>query len=165
MNVKGWIARFEGTPAEDEIDWAAPLDLPEVQREPLGRSLAIFQLGESGTGRTLRTYAGRIRGRKEFAGYERALELFVQEEHRHVAAAPRTKEVHLAERGWEEGSGDLVAHGADYSGWGFPSGAAGPCGARPAAGVGGAVPGLDFVPGVGEKNSRGQRNGLARAGS
>jgi len=85
VNVAKWIRRFEGNTAEEEVDWEGPLEMAEELRVALGDSLAIFQLGETGTGSTLRRYVERVRGMDGFAGYEKALEKFVCEEHRHAA--------------------------------------------------------------------------------
>lgn len=107
MNVQQWIRRFAGNRAEEEIDWDAPLEMPDEVRVPLARSLAIFQLGETGTGSTLRRYAEKVGGRAEFAGYGEALQAFVNEEHRHagmLAKMVKRLDGTLLEKQWSNGT-------------------------------------------------------------
>ncbi len=87
MNVQRWIVRFLRNRHEDEVDWNAPVQLPEAVCEPLAKSLAVFQLGETGDGGTLRRYAQRTNHWKGFEDYEEALDLFVKEENRHAAVS------------------------------------------------------------------------------
>jgi hypothetical protein len=84
MKVGKWLAHFRGNRAPVEVDWSAPLELPSGQRDALAGSLAVFQLGETGTGGTLRRYAVRSREWAGFQGYEEALGLFIAEENRHA---------------------------------------------------------------------------------
>ncbi|MGJ8697554.1 MAG: ferritin family protein [Verrucomicrobiaceae bacterium] len=84
MNVQRWIDRFQGNSGEEEIDWDAPVELGEREREALAGSLAIFQLGESGEGATLFRYAERVAKRPGFEDYPEGLRLFIEEEHRHA---------------------------------------------------------------------------------
>lgn len=84
MQTEKWILHFEqnrGTYAEP--DWSKPCDLIPQIREPLARSLAIFQLGESGEGTTIRRYAKKLEHLHGFHRYDEALELFVREEQHH----------------------------------------------------------------------------------
>ncbi|NNM30684.1 MAG: ferritin-like domain-containing protein, partial [Akkermansiaceae bacterium] len=85
MDVQRWIRHFEGNRGRLEADWRAPVTLPAEVKAPVAASLAIFQLGETGDGGTLRRYAARLRGRPGFEGYEEALDMFVKEENRHAA--------------------------------------------------------------------------------
>ena len=87
MNTQHWITHFEQNaivtrritlPVE-------PCKLPEQIRKPLARSIAIFQLGESGGGTRLRRYARKIAPLEQFRGYMRAMDLFVAEEQGHAA--------------------------------------------------------------------------------
>ena len=73
MNVQRWIARFERNRKPDLVDWDCPVTLPSSKGEPLAESLAVFQLGDTGDGGTLRRYAQRLRGRPGFENYEQAL--------------------------------------------------------------------------------------------
>lgn len=84
MDVQKWISHFEGNHKNDQIDWEEKCDLSEEIREPLARSLAIFQLGESGSGSALFRFAKRLEGNPFFPNYEKALRAFIAEEHRHA---------------------------------------------------------------------------------
>jgi hypothetical protein len=63
--------------------------LPEAIRAPIARSLAVFQLGESGGGTRLKRYAKVIAPLTQFTGYQRAIDLFVAEEQSHAALLGR----------------------------------------------------------------------------
>jgi len=58
--------------------------LPDSIRVPLARSLAIFQLGESGGGTRLMRYVRRVVGEDRLRGYEEAVRLFIEEEQYHA---------------------------------------------------------------------------------
>jgi hypothetical protein len=78
-----WLQHFEGNRAgRPEPDWARPSPFPAEVTARLSRSLAHFQLGESGEGTTLLAEA-----RRAWAGdadYVAALALFVAEEQEHA---------------------------------------------------------------------------------
>lgn len=57
--------------------------LPDSTRLPLARSLAIFQLGESGGGSRLMRYVRRVVHEDRLRGYEEAVQLFIEEEQYH----------------------------------------------------------------------------------
>lgn len=57
--------------------------LPDVVRVPLARSLAIFQLGESGGGTRLMRYVRQVVSEKSLHGYEQSVRLFIEEEQYH----------------------------------------------------------------------------------
>ncbi len=57
--------------------------LPDSVRLPLVRSLAIFQLGESGGGTRLMRYVRRVVNAEQLAGYENSVGLFIEEEQYH----------------------------------------------------------------------------------
>lgn len=84
MKAERWIRRFQANRERERLDWDAPVELPSGQRVALARSLAVFQLGETGEGTCLRRYGERTRGWAGFEGYEVALDLFVKEENRHA---------------------------------------------------------------------------------
>lgn len=63
--------------------------LPGAIREPVARSLAIFQLGESGGGTRLMKIVRRVVPDHLLPGYERAVGLFVAEEQYHAAMLER----------------------------------------------------------------------------
>lgn len=92
MNTQGWIEHFErNTKLNDELVLPqAPCVLPEETRMPLARSLATFQLGESGGGTRLRRYTRSIAPLENLKGYQRAVDLFVMEEQSHAALLART---------------------------------------------------------------------------
>lgn len=89
MNARHWIDRFAANRSEEQIDWESPLVMPESVRRSLAKSLAVFQLGETGTGGTLRRCAEKVRGDRAFEGYEQALQAFINEEHRHAGLLAR----------------------------------------------------------------------------
>lgn len=91
MNTAYWINHFQtNTRRNDSMQLpACPSELPDAIRLPLGRSLAIFQLGESGGGSRLKRYARQITPLDQFAGYQRAIDLFVAEEQSHAALLGR----------------------------------------------------------------------------
>lgn len=88
MNIPNWIQYFERNRTSfDE----PPLDpdaspLPDGLRIPLARSLAVFQLGETGGGTRLMRYVRKaLRHKPEvLEGYDLAVRLFVAEEQRHA---------------------------------------------------------------------------------
>ncbi len=90
MNACEWIQYYENhrqRHATLAYDWrAAPL--PDRERsdiKALAESLAIFQLGESGGGTRLRRYTEALStADPAFAGYSRAVELFIREENAHA---------------------------------------------------------------------------------
>lgn len=92
MNTQHWIKHFETNTRLNH-----GLELPDTEcvlaeeiREPLARSLAIFQLGESGGGTRLRRYTRSIASLENLRGYQRAVDLFVAEEQSHAALLART---------------------------------------------------------------------------
>jgi len=92
MNTQHWISHFE---ANTRLNHALHLpdtacDLPDHVRSPLARSLAIFQLGESGGGTRLRRYTRSITSLENLQGYQRAVDLFVAEEQSHATLLART---------------------------------------------------------------------------
>lgn len=91
MNTQRWITHFENNAAVTRRITLpdTPCELPENIREPLARSIAIFQLGESGGGTRLRRYARKIAPLEQFRGYMRAMDLFVAEEQGHAALLAR----------------------------------------------------------------------------
>src|SRR5882757_8912105 len=78
-----WLAYFERNRLHrPEPDWHRPTPFPGQVTAPLARSLAHFQLGESGEGTTLLTEARRTWA--DDADYVAALRLFVAEEQEHA---------------------------------------------------------------------------------
>ncbi|WP_395752028.1 hypothetical protein [Prosthecobacter sp.] len=91
MNTQHWISHFE---ANTRLNHALPLPdtactLPELDRVAIARSIAIFQLGESGGGTRLRRYTHSIASLECLKGYQRAVDLFVAEEQSHAALLAR----------------------------------------------------------------------------
>ncbi|WP_206170856.1 ferritin-like domain-containing protein [Phragmitibacter flavus] len=87
MNTKSWIEHFE----RNQFGFVEPVTvpggsrLPELVRKPLARSLAVFQLGESGGGTRLMRYVRQTVAEEDgFTGYERAVQYFVAEEQNHA---------------------------------------------------------------------------------
>jgi hypothetical protein len=92
MNTQHWINHFEtNTRLNRELQLPeTPCELPDQTREALARSIAIFQLGESGGGTRLRRYTRSIASLENLKGYQRAVDLFVAEEQSHAALLART---------------------------------------------------------------------------
>lgn len=92
MDTQHWISHFEtNTRLNHEMTLPEQAcDLPEKTRAALARSLAIFQLGESGGGTRLRRYTRSIAALESLQGYQRAVDLFVAEEQSHAALLART---------------------------------------------------------------------------
>lgn len=91
MNTASWIHHFEtNTPLNHHLPLPdVPMLLPEDIRQPLAESLAVFQLGESGGGSRLRRYAREVAPLENFRGYQRAVDLFIEEEQSHAALLAR----------------------------------------------------------------------------
>ena len=91
MNTQYWINHYEAnTCLNDTMKLPdEPCVLPEAIRAPIARSLAVFQLGESGGGTRLKRYAKVIAPLTQFTGYQRAIDLFVAEEQSHAALLGR----------------------------------------------------------------------------
>lgn len=87
MNTQYWIQHFTaGTQQNQELRLPeGACLLPEAQRAALARSLAVFQLGESGGGTRLRRYTHSIAALENLRGYQRAVDRFVAEEQSHAA--------------------------------------------------------------------------------
>lgn len=85
MNTQYWIQYFQSNaPVHDQIQFEGQTHrLPESIRVPLTQSLAVFQLGESGSGSRLRRYAREVAPLENYRGYQRAIDLFVCEEQAH----------------------------------------------------------------------------------
>jgi hypothetical protein len=86
MNTTHWIKHFlanRGTfnPPTMPPDGSALLD---DKKRPLRDSLAIFQLGESGGGTRLMRYVRLVVPEERLPGYERAVQLFIEEEQWHA---------------------------------------------------------------------------------
>lgn len=92
MNTQHWINHFEtNTRLNHDMKLPEePCTLPEPHREAIARSIAIFQLGESGGGTRLRRYTRSIASLENLKGYQRAVDLFVAEEQSHAALLART---------------------------------------------------------------------------
>ena len=102
MNARRWMDWFEqnrlGRP---EPEWHVPCPTAPAARAALARSLAHFQLGESGDGRHLLAAARETW--PDDAAYLAALETFLGEEHAHAALLARLVERHggsLVRRHW-----------------------------------------------------------------
>lgn len=85
MNTQAWIHHYQtNTAVHDQIRFEdLTCSLPDSIREPVVKSLAVFQLGESGGGSRLRRYAREVAPLENYRGYQRAIDLFVCEEQAH----------------------------------------------------------------------------------
>ncbi|NNE92518.1 MAG: ferritin-like domain-containing protein, partial [Verrucomicrobiales bacterium] len=83
MNAKRWITHFEeNRHAWEEPDWTAETALAgDWRRHLLAKSLATFQLGESGGGTRLKRFVKQSGVTED---YQMAVDLFVAEEQRHA---------------------------------------------------------------------------------
>lgn len=80
-----WIGYFERRACDSsELPWSLMVRLSEEERQRVLPSIAIFQLGESGEGRHLFQVAEEWSRRSGDQDYVAALNLFIQEEHRHA---------------------------------------------------------------------------------
>jgi hypothetical protein len=76
-----WVKAFEVNKEQrPEIAWDAPLSAAPFPRDALLKSLATFQLGESGQGDHIRRRAER----QHHPAYADAIDMFVAEEQRHA---------------------------------------------------------------------------------
>ncbi|MEM7681527.1 MAG: ferritin-like domain-containing protein [Planctomycetota bacterium] len=81
-----WVEHFaRNTPRWDRVPAARQDELSACDRLTIARSIAEFQVGESGQGRTLRRLAGLHARRRADPAYAQAMELFVVEEQRHAS--------------------------------------------------------------------------------
>lgn len=91
MDTQKWISHFPANTAlNDQLPLPeTPCTLPDAMRVPLAASLAVFQLGEQGSGSRLRRYARAVAPLENYRGYQRAVDLFVAEEQSHSALLAR----------------------------------------------------------------------------
>ena len=83
-----WLHYFQQNQLRrPEFDWSRPTPFPPAVARALARSLAHFQLGESGDGTTLLAQARQAW--PDDADYVAALSLFVAEEHEHAGQLAR----------------------------------------------------------------------------
>jgi len=88
MNIQRWITHFtENRHAFEEPDWndldnIGKTNFDAARRDLLIRSLATFQLGESGGGSRLLRFVKRETG--DNSDYEKAMRLFIAEEQYHA---------------------------------------------------------------------------------
>jgi hypothetical protein len=94
MNTHHWIHHFEkNTRVNLAIQFPkTPCNLPDEVRIPLAKSLAVFQLGESGSGSRIRRYAREVAPLANFEGYQEAIDRFIKEELSHSKMLARTVE-------------------------------------------------------------------------
>jgi hypothetical protein len=85
MNTDHWIRHFESNTRNNlQLQLPeAPCTLPDSVRIPLAASLAVFQLGESGSGSRIRRYSKQVGADERFCGYPDAMERFIREEISH----------------------------------------------------------------------------------
>ena len=105
MDIPNWIRYFEsnrGSFAEPE--WPSTCGLHGGEPlDALRKSLATFQLGETGEGTTLQRYAKKLSAERSFEDYDRALQLFVDEEKEHARLLALTMDYlggELVEKQW-----------------------------------------------------------------
>lgn len=94
MNTQLWTQYFRGNLRNFQEPPLPPggCALPAWQRLPLARSLAIFQLGESGGGTRLMRYVRQVVHESQLGGYEESVGLFVEEEQYHAELLGRMLE-------------------------------------------------------------------------
>jgi len=86
MNTQLWTEYFRSNLRSFQEPPLLPggCKMPAWLRRPLSRSLAIFQLGESGGGTRLMRYVRHVVTEEQLRGYESAMTLFVAEEQYHA---------------------------------------------------------------------------------
>ncbi|MEM8953544.1 MAG: ferritin-like domain-containing protein [Verrucomicrobiota bacterium] len=86
MNTKYWIDYFTNRKdSYQDPDWSQICTLNDPhQKHALGKSLAIFQLGETGGGTRLLRFAQKIATPDQYPNYQEAIQLFIQEEQEHA---------------------------------------------------------------------------------
>ena len=92
MNNDNWIAYYQkNTGSFQEPNWSLPCSMPPgTARDALAKSLAIFQLGETGDGSTLQKWAAKESARdRALLGYPVAVKLFIKEENYHAEMLAR----------------------------------------------------------------------------
>jgi hypothetical protein len=94
MNTHLWTEYFRSNLRNFHEPPLPPDDcrMPAWMRLPLMRSLAIFQLGESGGGTRLMRYVRTVVGEEQWRGYENAVALFIEEEQYHAELLGRVLE-------------------------------------------------------------------------
>jgi hypothetical protein len=105
MNTQAWIEHFDAnTRVNDQLQLPPhSCVLADAIRIPVAKSLATFQLGESGSGSRLRRYAREVAPLENFRGYQRAIDLFIAEELSHsrlLARVVRHLGGRLIEKQW-----------------------------------------------------------------
>jgi 4-hydroxy-3-methylbut-2-enyl diphosphate reductase len=97
------------------IPWETASQLTEAERQAVARSIAVFQLGESGEGRHVLRCAARHAREHNDPHYLPAMRLFIQEEQRHAALLGRfLDEAGLSRlpRDWSDGVFRWLRHQA-----------------------------------------------------
>ncbi len=120
MNSTEWLAYFRQNRLDRRaIPWHEGVRLRPGLHEPLARSLATFQLGESSEGRKLRNEARRLAERTGDTAYAEAIEMFVAEEHEHSRLLARVlslMDAPLLGRQWSDGLFRLCRHLLSFHG-------------------------------------------------
>lgn len=107
-NLDAWLACFERRAADPPLLPAGLEDrLSGEERRRIGRSLAVFQLGESSEGRMLLALARRHAARHGCPALVRITECFIREEQRHAQVLREFMADHglaLLPRSWADGA-------------------------------------------------------------
>src|SRR5436190_23305939 len=91
MNSQHWLTYFQQNREQrPEPDWKLPFPEDALTKSKLARSLAHFQLGESGEGRFLQ--AAVRKAYPDDPAYAEALGLFIREEQEHARLLARLVE-------------------------------------------------------------------------
>jgi hypothetical protein len=88
------------------IPWQAGAELTEAERNVVAHSIQVFQLGETGEGRHITRAAGAYAERSGDVYYPAALQMFIEEEHRHAALLGRfldAAEIPRLTKQWSDG--------------------------------------------------------------
>jgi hypothetical protein len=96
-----------------DIPWEGDDAVSGAEREAISKSIAVFQLGESGEGRHFMKTAQVYAGRSGDHAYIDALKLFIAEENRHAAELGRFMERHdipLKSRQWSDSIFRFLRH-------------------------------------------------------
>ena len=106
MNTSDWLAYFRQNQLDRRgIAWHEGISLNPRLREPLARSLARFQLGESSNGTCLLAAARQLSERTGDPFYPRTIALFIAEEQEHsrlLAKVLQQMQAPLLPRHWTD---------------------------------------------------------------
>jgi hypothetical protein len=113
-STRQWEQYFTGNKEKlRDIPWEGDDAVSGAERQAISKSIAVFQLGESGEGRHFMKTAQVYADRSGDSAYIDALKLFIAEENRHAADLGRFMERHeipLNSRQWSDSIFRFLRH-------------------------------------------------------